>query len=380
MKKIAFLTGTRADYGKLKPLIEPLQRDPKFEIHILVTGMHLLEKYGATVNHVMDDRLGIVHLLPNQHPNQTMESALARTIEQISEVCTLNTFDLIVVHGDRIEARAGAIVGVLRNLPVAHVEGGEVSGTVDGLIRHAVSKLSHLHFVSNETAQRRLIQLGENPKSVHVIGSPDIDVMLFNDLPNIEAVKSRYRIHFDNYGILIFHPITNEIEELKVSATTVSDAIQDSRKNYVVIKPNNDLGTEIVQAALSKLSDTARFIHLPSMRFEFFLQLLKSADFIVGNSSAGVREAAYFGVPAVNVGSRQRNRHTNDLILNVGYKKSEILTAIESTSTLDRTPSQAFGDGKSGEKFAKILAQSEFWPVETDKEFVDVVDLIGGGR
>lgn len=380
MKKVAFLTGTRADYGKLKPLIRPLLKDPNFEIHILVTGMHLLEKYGATVNHVMEDRLGIVHLLPNQHPNQTMESALSRTIEQISEVCTGNDFDLIVVHGDRIEALAGAIVGVLRNLPVAHIEGGEVSGTVDGLIRHAVSKLSHLHFVSNEIAQKRLLQLGENLNSIYVIGSPDIDVMLFNELPNLNEVKNRYKIHFDDYGILIFHPVTNEIERLDESVVAVSEAIQDSRKNFVVIKPNNDLGTEIVQAALVKLSDPTRFIHLPSMRFEFFLQLLKSADFIVGNSSAGVREAAYFGVPAINIGSRQRNRHTNKLILNVDYKKSEILTAIESSFKLERIPSQAFGDGKSGEKFARILAQSEFWPVVTDKQFVDVIDLFGGEK
>lgn len=380
MKKVAFLTGTRADYGKLKPLIRPLLKDPNFEIHILVTGMHLLEKYGATINHVMEDRLGIVHLLPNQHPNQTMESALSRTIEQISEVCTGNDFDLIVVHGDRIEALAGAIVGVLRNLPVAHIEGGEVSGTVDGLIRHAVSKLSHLHFVSNEIAQKRLLQLGENLNSIYVIGSPDIDVMLFNELPNLNEVKNRYKIHFDDYGILIFHPVTNEIEKLDESVVAVSEAIQDSRKNFVVIKPNNDLGTEIVQAALVKLSDPTRFIHLPSMRFEFFLQLLKSADFIVGNSSAGVREAAYFGVPAINIGSRQRNRHTNDLILNVDYKKSEILTAIESSFKLERIPSQAFGDGKSGEKFARILAQSEFWPVITDKQFVDVIDLVGGEK
>jgi UDP-N-acetylglucosamine 2-epimerase (hydrolysing) len=116
------------------------------------------------------------------------------------------------------------------------------------------------------------------------------------------------------------------------------------------------------------------------MRFEYFLQLLKSADFIVGNSSAGVREAAYFGVPAINIGSRQRNRHTNDLILDVDYQKSEILSAIESSFDLERTPSQAFGDGKSGEKFARILAQPEFWPVVTDKQFVDVIDLFGGEK
>lgn len=377
MKRIAFLTGTRADYGKIKPLIEALGKDQKYEIHILVTGMHLLEKYGATVNHVMEDHLGVIHLLPNQHTNQNMETSLARTIEQISEACISNDFDLIVVHGDRIEALAGAIVGVLRNLPVAHIEGGEVSGTVDGLIRHSVSKLSHLHFVSNESSRQRLIQLGEHKESIFIIGSPDIDVMLSNKLPSLQEVLNRYSIPFDKYGILIFHPVTNEIESLGQYAKNVCQAVLQSSKNYIVIKPNNDLGTEIIQKELDTLSDPTRFVHLPSMRFEYFLQLLKSSEFIVGNSSAGVREAEYYGVPAINVGTRQRNRHKSNLILDTGYTSSDIEKAISTTGTIQRVPSQGFGDGKSGEKFAKILNGEDFWPITIDKQFVDVMDIKG---
>ena len=360
--------------------MEALGKNAKYEIHILVTGMHLLEKYGATVNHVMEDHLGIIHLLPNQHPNQTMETSLARTIEQISEACVSNSFDMMVVHGDRIEALAGAIVGVLRNIPVAHIEGGEVSGTVDGLIRHSVSKLSHVHFVSNENSKQRLIQLGESVDSIHIIGSPDIDVMLSNKLPTLQEVLDRYSIPFERYGILIFHPVTNEIDNLRDYAARVCQAISKSSKNYVVIKPNNDLGTEIIQNELNTLIDKNKFIHLPSMRFEYFLQLLKSSEFIIGNSSAGVREAAYYGVPAINVGTRQRNRHRSNLILNTDYSELEILEAIKSTNMMERVPNQGFGDGNSGEKFAKILMSENFWPISVDKHFVDVLDIRGASK
>lgn len=372
MKKIAFLTGTRADYGKIKPLITSLNKLPNFEINILVTGMHLLEDYGSTYNQIVDDNLGAIHLLPNQHSIPTMENNLAMTIEKVSNVCSVNNFDLLIVHGDRIEALAGAIVGVLRNMPVAHVEGGEVSGTVDGLIRHSVSKLSHLHFVSSEAARKRLLQLGEKESSIFIIGSPDIDVMLSSQLPNIEEVKGRYAIPFDNYGILIFHPITNEVSKIQEISEAVCEAIDISSKNYVVIKPNNDLGTEAVQDNLQKLSDPNRFIHIPSMRFEYFLQLLKNADFIIGNSSAGVREAAYFGIPAINIGTRQLNRNKNSMIINSDYEINQILQSISLTEHLQRSPIQDFGEGNSADLFLSVITDEDLWPIDTSKVFIDL--------
>ena len=301
-----------------------------------------------------------------------MENNLAMTIEKVSSVCSVNNFDLLIVHGDRIEALAGAIVGVLRNLPVAHIEGGEVSGTVDGLIRHSVSKLSHLHFVSSEAARRRLLQLGERETSIFNIGSPDIDVMLSSQLPNINEVKVRYEIPFDKYGILIFHPITNEVNKIQEISKAVCEAVNLSNKKYVVIKPNNDLGTEVVQHNLQNLSDPNRFIHIPSMRFEYFLQLLKNAEFIIGNSSAGVREAAYFGIPAINIGTRQLNRNRNSLIVDSDYEINQILQSISLTERLQRSPIQDFGEGKSGELFFSVMTDKDLWPIDTNKVFIDL--------
>ena len=372
--RISFLTGTRADYGKLKPLMQKVQQLPNFESTILVTGMHLLEQYGLTVKQIELDDLGRIFLIPNSTSSQTMEASLARTIERLAEHLSQNPTDLLIVHGDRIEALAGAIVGALRNIPVAHIEGGEVSGTVDGLIRHSISKLSHLHFVSNYEAKQRLLQLGEDTRNIFVIGSPDVDILLSANLPSLEIVKARYGISFNEYAIAIFHPVTNEMETLREQVNNFCDALSKSENNYVIIKPNNDMGTELVQEGLSKLQDPNKYQHIPSMRFEYFLTLLRNASYIIGNSSAGVREAAYYGVPAINVGSRQRERHKNHLIIDSDPLSNEILEAISKSQFLLKTPVQGFGAGNSAELFGEIINESNFFPINTDKEFIDFMN------
>lgn len=371
MKQIVFLSGTRADYGKLKPLLRILQGDSNYEVTIIVTGMHLLAKYGNTLIEIERDSLAQIVTLPNQSKEQAMEISLGKTIEGLSSYLDSNPCDLLLVHGDRIEALAGAIVGAIRNIPVAHIEGGEVSGTIDGIIRHSVSKLSHVHFVSNEQAKARLIQMGESLNNIHIIGSPDIDVMLGPNLPTLDSVKAHYEIPFDSYGVLIFHPVTTELTDLSLQVDELVSAVKKSAFSYVIIMPNNDNGSHIIQEALNELQDENRFIQIPSMRFEFFLRLLKEARFILGNSSAGVREAPYYGVPAINVGSRQRYRISNPMVLDVPPNQEEILQAIFKSEKLERRVSQQFGAGNSALKFKAILDDIGFWPVSTDKIFID---------
>lgn len=371
MKTLVFLTGTRADYGKIKPLMKAVHATGLFKIEILVTGMHLLPQYGSTVGQVIEDALGEVHFLPNQVGEQTMEVSLAKTIEQLSSFVSDNQVDLFIVHGDRIEALAGAIVGALRNIPTAHIEGGEVSGTVDGLIRHSVSKLCHVHFVSNEEAHNRLVQLGENPNSIFIIGSPDIDIMLGDGLPSKLEVMKRYDVPFNNYSILVFHPVTTEVEKIEEQIQEVICAIENDTQNYVVIKPNNDNGSETIQRHLSQLKGK-RYFHIPSMRFEYFLTLLKESKSIVGNSSAGVREAPYYGVPTVNIGSRQQNRAVGPQIFNVAPVSAQITQGIEFALKSTREVSYKFGRGNAADKFIEILISDEVWLIGTDKVFVDV--------
>lgn len=370
-KKIAFLTGTRADFGKIKSLIQILQNNVQLEPHIFVTGMHMMEKYGLTLIEVQNCRFKNISTFENYTDESTMDLTLAKTIEGFSSYVKNLNPDLIIVHGDRVEAMAGAIVGSLNNILVAHIEGGELSGTIDELIRHSVSKLSHVHFVSNKSAKKRLIQMGELPESIYKIGSPDIDIMFSDNLPDLKEVKSYYDIPFDNYAVVMFHPVTTEIDKMKAYASNFVEALKKSQSNYVVIFPNNDLGSKFIIDFYEELTNNDSFKVFPSIRFEYFLTLLKSADFIIGNSSAGIREAPYYGIPTINIGTRQENRALHSHIINVGYGTDEILNAINSDLIKTSVDAKSFGSGNSAKLFLNSLSSKEFWELNHQKQFKD---------
>lgn len=372
VKRILFLTGTRADFGKLKALMLALQADPNFELHIFVTGMHMLAKYGYTCEEV--ERVGFSNIYKyiNQNANDGMDQVLAKTVNGLSDYIREIQPDLLIVHGDRVEALAGATVGALNNILTAHIEGGEVSGTVDELIRHAVTKMSHIHFVANQAAQRRLIQLGEHEKVIHVIGSPDVDVMNSSSLPSLDEVRRHYQIGFSEYAVLAFHPVTTEVTKLREQTRTMLDALERSERNYVVIYPNNDLGAEIILEEYERIALNPRFKIFPSMRFEYFLSLLKHAEFMIGNSSAGVREAPHFGVPAVNLGSRQHNRVMSLLVVNTALTPDGIDAAIKNAVALPREAVCLFGDGDSARHFLEIVSEESFWSHSKQKHFIDL--------
>jgi len=370
-KKIVFLTGTRADFGKLKPLMDKIEKSSFFELYVFVTGMHTLSKYGETYIEVQKRGYKNVFVFMNQTHTTDSDTILANTIMGFSNFVKEIKPDLIVIHGDRIETLAGATVGAFNNILVAHIEGGEISGTVDELIRHAVTKLSHLHFVANEDAKKRLIQMGEDGKNTFVIGSPDIDIMKGDGLPNIKKVKSYYNIPFKNYAILIYHPVTTENLHLNQHVKEVVSAILGSKMNYVVVYPNNDFGSDIILKEYKRFENNKNLKIFPSIKFEYFLQLLKNSDFIIGNSSAGIREAEVFGVPAINIGTRQNNRTNSNNVENVDYDKKKIIQAIKKTKNKKIKPNSLFGDGKSKERFYNILKNKEIWKTSVQKQFKD---------
>ena len=372
-KRVLFLTGTRADFGKLKPLMRAVESSQDFECQIFVTGMHLLPKYGYTYRQVEREGFANVFTAMNQVGGESMDLVLANTVSALSRHVTENPPDMIVVHGDRLEALAGAIVGAFRNVLVAHIEGGERSGTIDEMIRHSVTKLAHLHFVANDEARTRLIQMGEQPEAVYVIGSPDIDIMLSPDLPELEAVRERYEIRFPQYAVALYHPVTTEPELQAGRATGFAQALVDSGLNYVVIAPNNDAGSEHIHKAYEILKDNPRFRMFPSMRFEFFLRLMQNARFIIGNSSAGVREAPIYGVRTINVGSRQRGRFEHHSIQNVPDTREAVLAATKASWELEEcSPCFHFGRGNSVELFMRHLKQPELWSLSRQKLFQDI--------
>lgn len=374
-KNIVFITATRADFGKLKPLISKIENSNIFECYIFATGMHTLSKYGNTIEEIKKERYKNIYAYINQNDTDKMDIILSNTIlgfsHYISELCP----DMIVVHGDRIEALAGAIVGSLNNILVSHIEGGEISGTIDETLRHAITKLSHIHFVSNIKAKKRLVQLGEKANHVFEIGSPDIDIMLSKNLPSLESLKERYDINFNSYAIFIYHPVTTEVDKLANNVTNVVSALIESNKNYIVLYPNNDMGSDIILKGFERIKNKPNFTILPSMRFEYFLTLLKNSNFIIGNSSAGIREAPAYGVPTINIGTRQHGRSINKQIININEKVIDILQAIENAENKRINSLKEFGEGNSCEKFYEILLNNKIWNISPQKMFVDIDEV-----
>lgn len=373
-KKIVFLTGTRADFSKLKSLVSITQESKKYEVHLFVTGMHLNPLYGATIDEIR--KYGFKNIFPfiNHGSNYSMDKTLAKTINGFSSFIDDIEPDLIVIHGDRVETMAGAIVGSLNNILVAHIEGGEISGTVDELIRHAVSKLSHIHLVSNQKAKKRLTQLGERSSSIFILGSPDLDLMNPKKLPNLSVAKDYYNIDFDRYAIAIFHPVTTEYKNIKNYIKMFVSALRISDDNYIIIYPNNDLGSDIIFQEYKKFNDNPKIKFFPSLRFEYFLSFLKNADFIIGNSSAGIREAPYYDTPTVNIGSRQNNRSNHNSIINTENESDSILEGIKLAKKYRRAPLHysEFGNGNSDKIFLDLLNDESIWNTDCQKQFQDI--------
>lgn len=372
MRKIVFITGTRADFGKLKSLMRDIEDDPSFELHVITTGMHMMKTYGSTYIEVEREKYKHNYFVANQHFGEPMCSVLGNTISLISRITHEIDPDLIVVHGDRLEALAGATVGALQSRLVCHVEGGERSGTVDELIRHSVSKLAHIHMVANEEAKKRLIQMGENRNSIYIIGSPDLDIMNSDKLPTLEEVKNKYKLDFNNYAVSMFHPVTTEANKMGEYAENYFNALLESGDNFVSIYPNNDSGSSEIIEKLKKVSGR-KIRSYPSIRFEYFLVLLKNSKYVIGNSSAGIREAPFYGVPTVNVGTRQSDRYMGSSIINSDYDLNNIVKSIDFAKSIgDIASSTWFGDGDSTKKFSIAIRSEELWNSLIQKRFIDL--------
>lgn len=374
MKKIVFLTGTRADYGKIKSLLKVLSDSKNFEVYIYVTGMHMIPKYGNTYIEILKDGFTNVYLEKDILETDKMDIALSDSIKNFSNYIDIVKPDLIVVHGDRIEALAGTIVGAFNNIRIAHIEGGEISGTIDESTRHAISKFAQFHFIANEEAKNRLIQMGENRENIYVIGSPDIDIMLSDKLPTLEEVKDKYDIKFDKYAIVMYHPVTTEISKLEENTNILISFLKKSEKKYIIIYPNNDLGSNIILNAYKKIEKNENIKIFPSIRFEMFLTLLKNCDFVIGNSSAGIRECGVYGIPAINIGTRQNSRFNmlkNKNIINI---ENTLLGIEKIVDNIDkyRIKCFSFGRGTSYKKFIKILETESFWNIQIQKKFNDL--------
>lgn len=369
-RHLLFLTGTRADFGKLEPLAAAA-RDAGHAVTFFVTGMHMMERYGLTKLEVQRMPGVRVHEFLNQRPGDGQDVVLAKTVVGFSDFITEHKPDLIVLHGDRIEALAGALVAATNYIPSAHIEGGEVSGTIDEVFRHCNTKLATHHFVSSQAAARRVMTLGEPPETIHVIGSPELDFHASPSGVSLAEVRARYDIPFDDYGIAVFHPVTSEQASMGAQAEALFGALNASGRNFVVIAPNNDPGSDQIFAVLAGLPKD-RFRLIPSMRFAHFSELMKHAACMVGNSSAGVREAPFLGLPSLDVGTRQTNRAMAASVAFAAAGDGAAVTRFLADHWGRRTARDSgFGEGRAADRFAQTLADPAFWAQGLQKAFRD---------
>lgn len=305
MLNVSFITGTRADYGKIRPIIEYLLNKNCFNIYIFVCGMHLQKKYGYTIKFIEKDFDKSCNIIRNQQNNY--EDTTSRTsiiLKNYGKHLSDNNIDFVFVHGDRPDALAAAIASSFHNIPICHIEAGDLSGSIDESLRHAISKLSHKFFVSDNQAKKILYRLGENPNDIYVIG----DTSLANDLPN----NKYWRFPFSKYAILMYHPITTAApEHIRHEIKEIMKQLITTNLNYVVIMPNNDQYNEIIVQEYALHQNNPHFKFYKSFSFDAFANILKHSLFLIGNSSCAIKEAPHYNIPAIDIGQRQKGRYNH---------------------------------------------------------------------
>ena len=370
MKKLVFITGTRADYGKLEPLALAAIEEGH-DVHFFVTGMHLIERYGLTNIEVARNKEFKRREFHNQNEGDSQDQVLSNTIKGFADYVKKEMPDLVLIHGDRVEALAASLVCSINYIRSVHIEGGEVSGTIDEVYRHCNTKLCSAHFVSSVLAQNRVTRLGENPERVFILGSPELDT--HNKLTGItlDTVRKRYDIIWKDFGIAIFHPVTSEMYNIELQAENFFNALLESERHFVTIAPNNDPGSQQIFKVIEQLPKD-RFRLIPSMRFLYFSELLRHSKVLVGNSSVGVREAPFFGLPSLDVGTRQNLRNQAESILNTtAFNKEKILEFLKTQWGKKYTKDFSFGVGNSSENFKRILSEPTLWQLPLQKTFFD---------
>ncbi|MHA7646456.1 UDP-N-acetylglucosamine 2-epimerase [Nitrosopumilus sp. S4] len=364
-RKITVTTGTRAEYGILRPVLKNISKNKSLELFLIVTGTHLSKKYGMSINEIKRDGFKIsdkFNMIPNGNTNYHMSLSLAKGIEKFSKVFTKIKPDINLILGDRDEMLASAIAAYHMNIPNAHIHGGDKSkGGIDEYTRHAITKMSNIHFAATKKSYLRIIKMGENKKYVFHTGSPSIDEVLASKISTKTELEKKIGLKFiGNEIILLYHPLTTQSQLSSEYIENIVKSLIKLKNNVIAIGPNSDAGSNKIRNFLLNASKKYNFIkYFDNFSRSDFLGLLNNAGLLIGNSSAGVIEASYFSIPVVNVGIRQNGREHGKNLIHTDEKKLNISRAInlalkiKNQKTLLKTG--IYGNGKASKKIVKIL-------------------------
>lgn len=388
-KKIAVVIGSRANYASIKSVMRSLKKIANIKLQIFVGASALLGKYGNVVNLIKQDGFEInekFYMIVEGENPETMSMSTGLGIMKLTEIFMKYRPDIVITIGDRFETIATAISASYLNIHIAHTMGGEVSGTIDESIRHAVTKFSHIHFPANKKAADRIIKMGENPECVFVTGCPRIDIVkgIINNnhkRKNMDedefwikykGVGGRFSLYKDRFLLVVQHPVTTEFGKNREHIRKTLMALKEIEMPTIMLWPNADAGSDEISKEIRTFREKYKnnewlhlFINLP---IEIFITLMDSCSCMVGNSSSAVREGAIVGVPAVNIGTRQIGRERGENIIDVDYDRDQILEAIKKQLKNGKyEPNYIYGDGKAGERIGKILTEIDLDKIPVQK-------------
>ena len=372
MRTVCVVIGSRANYSSIRSAMRAIQQEPSLRLQVVVGASALLDRYGQVANLVEKDGFTIAArvsmLIEGENP-VTMAKSTGLGLIELPTVFEQLRPDFVLTVGDRFETMATTLAAVYMNIPLAHTMGGEVSGTIDESIRHAVTKFAHVHFPACSEARDRIIKLGERPEDVYLVGCPRIDLVaeiLEQDENGIgpglfwEGVGGQFDLN-GSFFILSQHPVTTEYGDGERQITETLKAIHELGMPTIALWPNADAGSEDIARGMRKFRehyDDSKIHFFKNLRTEVYLRLMRRARCIVGNSSSAIREGAFIGIPAVMIGTRQAGRQRGQNVINVDHNHVQIADAIEHQMEHGPYPSEAiYGDGKSGIRIAEILSR-----------------------
>lgn len=371
MKKICVVIGSRANYSSIKSAMRAIQAHDELDLQLIVGASAVLDRYGAVINLIESDGFvasARVHMLIEGETPATMAKSTGLGLMELPTLFEQMKPDVVLTVGDRFETMATTLAAAYMNIPVAHTMGGEVSGTIDESIRHAVTKFAHIHFPACEGARERIIRLGELPEHVHMVGCPRIDLVAdILDAPEISLESALFdkgvgeRLNFDQPFVLVSqHPVTTEYGAGEAQITMTLQAVRDLELPAIVLWPNADAGSDDIARGIRKWRERKldRHMHFfKNLSIETYVRLMRKTACLVGNSSSGIREGAFIGTPVVNIGTRQNARDRGSNVMDVPYGLDEIKVAI--ARQVGHGPyamEPIYGDGRAGQRIADILS------------------------
>jgi GDP/UDP-N,N'-diacetylbacillosamine 2-epimerase (hydrolysing) len=371
-RSVVYISGTRADYGLMRSVLKSIEKTPNLSLSIIATGMHLSREFGYTVREIERDGFRITAKLPSLSADDTgagMLQSFSRFLTSLVRCLERQRPDLLLLLGDRWEMLAGAMAGSYMNKLVAHIHGGELSGSVDEPNRHAITRFSHVHLVATEQHAKLLRKLGEEPQRIHVIGSPGLDDIIAHNYVSPRLVAKRFMISRNGpHLLLVQHSVVTEHEFAGAQITKTLNAIVKAGIETTAIYPNADAGGREMVRIMRRYANKYPFIHLyRNISRDEYLGLMACSSVIIGNSSSGIIEAASFHLPAVNIGTRQQGRIHPANVLDVGYDERKIYAAVRRALSPEfrariRTLKNPYGNGRTGIAVAQILSKVKSTP------------------